>query len=297
MLMLFMIGVLDIGQEMEVGKFDAKYQADIRWPSSDRVVRYLDYSGYKKVLNDGCLVRYSSQMTTFFRMQSHRVRMGEVCGKLVVLSSYPLTKIGGMTKKRLEFIAKHEMFHIAFQTYGYRLPIEYIGVNDAAVTGELISDQATSGVISFGRVLYNELRNKNKNKLCANLGHEYEKLEIGQKAYLKYKIFWEWPAETYAFESLSWGGIPAYLNFRKHLFASWRDNYGIELYMAGPLVAQILDRRSRGWWREVADGQSMMYLFMKSIHCPLSSEFHVDTSNSVLISKQALFEKTDEEMP
>lgn len=222
----------------------------IDWPGDDRLVTLVQPHSLGGTCWDGARLPDPD---------SYRFLMGEACGRLVVFMDLRLGL--NADPRSLIFISQHEAFHLAAQMYGSVIPIDFVEL-EPNLAEENADGLAFSGLYSaIGRSL------DGGSGSCSDVAAALRGLTESQRRYINYKAFWEWPAEFYAQQVVFAGDFDAYVGLRSELFA--HDNSGYQIFVTGVRVGQQLDQKlGRAVWQEmVANGRSMLDLFLESGGC------------------------------
>lgn len=193
----------------------------------------------------------------FFRVYSSKetksLRMGEVCGSLVVVYRDDAFNMAA-GELGLEFIAQHESFHLAVQIYGSQIPIEYLRTQRRVAEGRSAEffKKLTESFFLFDA----EKSHLNKDVICGKVFKGYDLLSEDEKREVDGVVFWEWPAEYYAYRKLKRDGSIDYKSYSviRRLAGSYDE------YSPGVSVGLALDGilGSNYWQSRVMKGESMM---------------------------------------
>lgn len=179
--------------------------------------------------------------------------MGEVCGQLVVVyRDDEFREASGQLG--LEFIAHHESFHLAVQIYGSSVPIEYLRNKRSEITGG--STEFFHYLAEYFSTHDVESGSLDKNHVCNVIFEKYSMLSIDERREVDGIVFWEWPAEYYAYRKLKSDHLldtKSYENIRRAA-GSYSE------YYPGVFMGLLLDGLfgSRQWQSQVGEGKSMM---------------------------------------
>ncbi|MFC3149258.1 hypothetical protein ACFOEN_16670 [Piscinibacterium candidicorallinum] len=183
--------------------------------------------------------------------------MGELCGHLYVLFDDPILSASDERTRR--FIADHEAFHIAAQMYGAKVPIVFVGDRPQ------IEAESRSFLRNLERVLNASSLvgvGDAYDSVCALLEKYHLHTSSAERQALSHWIFWEWPAEDYAFRMLRknhHADIEDYLRIRTLLGDS-------EVYALGPIVGMALDQMvgQAVWQHRIQQGETMLDVLVGS---------------------------------
>lgn len=229
---------------------------DIRWPSDKRAV---DFYWNNDSAASACAELRSKIHETYGGESRARLSFGESCGTLVVLFRDDNLLAKENKNVMLYFVSSHEAFHIAAQIYGGRIPIKYIETHRPILTAHekdasVKLRQIAESYLSFGST-------SRKAKSCGALKDVVDGLSKNEIERLNFIIFWEWPAEYYAFRVMRSRGIldlTAYNTLRTEIGDA-------EEYTPSAPFGLMLDNLYSGttWQHRIADdGVTMLDLFM-----------------------------------
>ena len=259
---MYLIGTaMLLARSLSVGMDPAVWMsaAGIDWPGDDRQVLVLQPASGRYEIDCGG----STTPVEIEDGENYSFRMGEHCGRLVVLMNLSPGVSGAPVAER--FLAHHEAFHLAAQIYGSGVPWEFLGVDPDAVHRFSGGSQFRTLFEQAGAVT-DGLRD-GKRPSCEPLLQAYSALSVEERKYIDYKMFWEWPAEFYAEQIVFGERLNDYEKFREGLFRT--GNEGYELFTAGVKVGLALDTLvgRQAWQESVAGGASMFDVLLENTGC------------------------------
>lgn len=232
------------------------YTSRIEWPDEHEEVLVLKPVSGNFYIGCGDVMPHDARDIYFFRL-------GEHCNRLIVLMEFLPSPENA--RKAEAFIGHHEAFHLAVQMYGFKVPWEFLSIDPTLVKRYSYKNNLI-GIYGELDKIY-EAVTEYRDVSCNSLWDRYSRLNEGERRYLDYKMFWEWPAEFYAEQVIFGKNFTGYQEFRGRLF--YDGNEGFELFVSGVKVGMILDKlMGREKWQErVADGVSMFDLLLSELGC------------------------------
>lgn len=224
---------------------------DIRWPSDIHSVIFY----YKKPSDiKGCGGLGKDFFATVYSDQTKRdLRMGEICNRLVVVFRDDVFEMEA-GNLGLEFAARHEAFHLAAQIYGSRVSLEYLQTQRRVATGR--SAEFFDQLVNAFPLADVESHLPSISDVCRAIFPKYLDMSDDEKQEIDSLVFWEWPAEYYAYRSLKQEGRIDAISYERirRLAGSYEE------YSPGISIGLILDGMfdSRDWQARIKEGESML---------------------------------------
>lgn len=251
-----LLGVIDpVGQStspMEINIDRSVWRSGlIDWPSDEHFVIF--YYELPPDVSDCTILSGEFLSRIYTGPMSSTLRMGEACGRLVVV--YRDDGLSAATGRLgLEFVGRHESFHLAVQMYGSSVPLEYLREKRNITSSRAKKFfERLSKSFPLAEV---EANPPSEMDVCREIVTGYLELPDDVRREIDSLVFWEWPAEYYAYKSLRRYGKINHSSYKKiRLIAG--DYYE---YSSGVSFGLILDRviGTRGWQDRVMTGESML---------------------------------------
>lgn len=222
----------------------------IRWPSERHYVSVI--FGAAPVEECAAVRSYASEINQD-RSESHDGMMGELCHNLYVFSGRPGLRSGHRIQS---FYAEHESFHLAVQSYGFEVPLQYV---------RSVSDASLPVVLP----IFRKIASSHRDAGCESLVSSLLALTPSQLHYLAFRAWWEWPAEYHAFKAMySRNEFESYRELRRTavLDPTISDHF---VYIAGVAAGMYLDKfaRNREWRSELRRGENMLNVYLEVRGC------------------------------
>ncbi len=190
----------------------------------------------------------------FYNQNKIQFAMGKLCGSPYLFLDKPLTN-----NNIIDFTTAHESFHLLVQFFSMKMPYTYI----KTMKGQVGSHHALKLFFNHVLEIYNQ--QSQVHDKCSVFNKIEKILPDNELAYLKLRLYQEWPAEFYSMSSVY--GKNKYNEYliMRHQQGSDELEYYTSAF-AG--ITTIEDRFGRKKWQDMLyEGYSLYDMYLYSIGC------------------------------